>query len=272
DAGGRHEPARAHLVAHLLDHLPGGPDEDEPGVRAGLGEAPVLREEAVAGMDGLDSDAPGDIEDALDVEIALARRGGADGHGLTGLGDEWPRPVSLGVHGDRPDPERTAGADDATGDLAPVGDEDARQHRIRRGAPCPRRRGAPPPRASRPRRAPSGWQARPSRPDPPASTSPVADGRPWPGRPTGGWSTSAWPRPTRRPPPAPRRAGSSGECPPDPARPAPRPASGPRIPDPRRRSSRPRTARAGSVPRRHRSGRAPAAACRRRRRTAARGP
>src|SRR2546426_119351 len=83
-------PARPHLVAHLLDHLPGGPDEGEPGVRAGLGEAPVLGEEAVAGMDGLDSDAPGDIEDALDVEIALARRGGADGHGLIGLGDEWP--------------------------------------------------------------------------------------------------------------------------------------------------------------------------------------
>src|SRR2546427_281077 len=91
DAGRRHEPARPDLVAHLLDHLPGGPDEDEPGVRAGLGEAPVLRQEAVAGVDGLDSDAPGGIEDALDVEIALARRGGGAAPGLVGLRAERPR-------------------------------------------------------------------------------------------------------------------------------------------------------------------------------------
>src|SRR5206468_1796770 len=83
-AGGHHEPARRDLVAHLLDHLPGGPDEDDPGALAGLREAPVLRKKAVAGMDGLDAGAPGGIEDALDVEVALARRGGADGHGLIG--------------------------------------------------------------------------------------------------------------------------------------------------------------------------------------------
>ena len=52
-ARARHEPARADLVAHLLDHPPRRPDEDQPGRLAGLGEAPVLGEEAVAGMDGL---------------------------------------------------------------------------------------------------------------------------------------------------------------------------------------------------------------------------
>src|SRR5207247_9215175 len=115
----------------------------DPGALAGLREAPVLRKKAVAGMDGLDAGAPGGIEDALDVQVALARRGGADGHGLIGLGDEGPRAIGLGVHGDRPDPERTTGTDDAAGDPAPAGDEDAGGQRVRPGAPWPRRPGPP---------------------------------------------------------------------------------------------------------------------------------
>jgi len=83
-ARARHEPARPDLVAHLLDHAPRGPDEDQPGRLAGLGEAPVLGEEAVTGMDGLGIRATGRLEDTVDVEIALARRRGPDEDGFVG--------------------------------------------------------------------------------------------------------------------------------------------------------------------------------------------
>jgi hypothetical protein len=100
DARPRHEPARADLVAHLLDDPPRGPDEDQPGRLAGLGEAPVLGEEAVAGMDGPGVRAAGRAEDPRHVEIALARGRGPDEDGLVGVGDVRPARVGLGVDRD----------------------------------------------------------------------------------------------------------------------------------------------------------------------------
>ena len=50
-AGGRHEPLRLDLRAHLLHRLRCRPDPDEPGLDDGAGEGGVLGEEAVAGVD-----------------------------------------------------------------------------------------------------------------------------------------------------------------------------------------------------------------------------
>ena len=127
-AGPLHLAPRAHLVSHLLDDSPGRSDPDETRLLAGLGEAPVLGEKAVAGMNGLGAALAGGRQDALPVEIALPRGGGADEHGLVGIGDVGPAGVSLGVDGDGSDPEGAAGADDAAGDLAAIGDEDALEH------------------------------------------------------------------------------------------------------------------------------------------------
>ena len=106
--GRRHEPARADLVPHLLDHPPGRPHEDQARGLAGLGEAPVLGEEPVAGMDRLGLRPPGRVEDPLDVEVALAGGRGPDGDRLVGVGDVRPRRVGFRVHRDRADAERAA--------------------------------------------------------------------------------------------------------------------------------------------------------------------
>ena len=123
-----HLASRADLVAHLLDHAPGGPDEDDARLLARLGEAPVLGEEAVAGMDRPGACAASGLEHALDVEIALAGGRGADQDGFVGLARVRPVGVGLGVDGDGADTEAPAGAEDAAGDLPAVGDEDALEH------------------------------------------------------------------------------------------------------------------------------------------------
>src|SRR5262245_42659886 len=127
-AGPDHLAPGAYLVAHLLDDAPGRPDEHETGLLAGLCESPVLRQETVAGMHGLSACAACGLEDALDVEVALARRGWTDRNGLVGLAHVRPGGVRLGVHGDGADPSGARGPEDAARDLSAVGDEDALDH------------------------------------------------------------------------------------------------------------------------------------------------
>ena len=100
-------------------------DERQPGVarrpRAKLG---VLGEEAVAGMDGVGAARARGVEQRLDVQIALARRRRADRDRLVGEPHVRRVGVGLGVDRDGRDAHRAAGADDAHGDLAAVGDQD----------------------------------------------------------------------------------------------------------------------------------------------------
>src|SRR5262245_48360785 len=175
DARGGHELPGVHLVSHLLDHARWGADETEPGVLASLGESPVLREKAVARMDGFYAGLSRGAENALDVEVAFSGGRSAYRHRLVGVGHERPIAIGLGVRGHRSDSERATGTDDAAGDLAPVGDEDAREQWISRGVPARRRPHRPPPRATRPDRGPSGSRARWRHPDPGAGVSTGAD-------------------------------------------------------------------------------------------------
>ena len=128
DPRGGHEPARLDLVAHLLDHLPRRPDEREARGLTRLGEAPVLRQESVAGVDGRDARGARGVQDALRAEVAVARRCCADEDRLVGLRHVRPGGIGLGVHGHRPHPEGPARPDDPAGDFSAIGDEDAVQH------------------------------------------------------------------------------------------------------------------------------------------------
>ena len=114
----------ADLVAH---HLYGGGRRPHPaGARLddGPGEAGVLGQEAVAGVDGVGSAAGDDVEETLDREVALRRRGAPEQVRLIGGPDVAGPPVGLGVHGHRCDAEVPAGPGHPHGDLAPVGDQD----------------------------------------------------------------------------------------------------------------------------------------------------
>ena len=105
-----------------------GPTKAMFAAQRGLREVGILRQEPVAGMNALRAGAAGDLDQPLDVEIALARRRRADRKGLVAGAHVQRLGVGLGVDRDGAHPEALRGAGDAHGDLAAVRDEDGREH------------------------------------------------------------------------------------------------------------------------------------------------
>ncbi len=68
------------------------------------------------------------LQDGGDVHVALLHGGGAHEVALVHGGGVQPVGVGLGVDAHGGDTEAAAGAGDARGDLAPVGDEDPGEH------------------------------------------------------------------------------------------------------------------------------------------------
>ena len=99
-----------------------------------LGEAGVLRQEAVARMDGVGAGDLAGGEQARDVEIALGGRRRADAHALVGEPHVHGVGVGRRVHGDGGDADLLAGAQDPERDLAAVGDQHLVEHRVRAGS------------------------------------------------------------------------------------------------------------------------------------------
>ena len=106
----------------------GGPIHVRPGVDDGLGEPGVLGEEPVAGVHGVGTGTPRDVEQLGHVEVRLGRPGTSQGVRLVRDAHVQRLPVGVGVDGDGPDAGVTAGAGDADGDLTAVGDEDLGDH------------------------------------------------------------------------------------------------------------------------------------------------
>ncbi len=123
-AGRPGELAGLGLRAHQPDRRRRRADPGQSGRLHRLGEAGVLGQESVAGMDEVGARAPGRVEQALDREVALRRRRRADAEGLVRHQDVRRHPVDLGVDGHRRDVHLPAGADDPDRDLAAVGDEE----------------------------------------------------------------------------------------------------------------------------------------------------
>jgi len=96
---------------------------------AHLRELGVLREEAVARVDGVGIGDLGGGEQGVAVEVAGAGRGRTDAHRFVRLLNVQGGGVRRRIDRHRGDPELTAGADQAKRDLAPVGDEDLLEHR-----------------------------------------------------------------------------------------------------------------------------------------------
>ena len=128
DAGGLHGADGGDLVAHEADGLGPGADEDETALLHPLGEVGVLRQEAIARMNGHRVRDFGGADDGGDVQIAARRGGGADADGLVRQQDVLEFAVGLGVDGDGLDSELTAGAQNAQRDFPSVGDEQLLDH------------------------------------------------------------------------------------------------------------------------------------------------
>ena len=111
---------RGHLVAQRLDGGRRGPDPDQPGVQDRLGEAGVLGQEAVAGVDGVGPGLGRYREDLLDAEVALRGARAAERVGLVGHRDVQGVEVGFGVYGHAAQPGVPAGSHHADRDLATI--------------------------------------------------------------------------------------------------------------------------------------------------------
>ena len=129
-AGRQHGLARNHLVAHGRDGGGLGADEDNAGIRAGRGEGLAFGQEAVTGVDGIRAALAGDLDDLVGPQIGVARRRRPEQVGLIGIADVQRVAVRLRVHGHGLDAQLAAGADDAHGDLAAVGDQHFLEHAV----------------------------------------------------------------------------------------------------------------------------------------------
>ena len=88
-----------------------------------LRERSVLRQEAVAGVDGR-AEALGGGDDQVAAQVRVGRRGAGQSNNRRGLAHERRVFVGIAEHGDGGDGLLAAGAEDAPGDLASVGDQD----------------------------------------------------------------------------------------------------------------------------------------------------
>jgi hypothetical protein len=126
-----HQRLRRVLQPHGADRLGRRPDEDQPGLFDLLDEIRIFREESVTWVDRIGSGAPGRIQDRVDLEIALRRRGAADQHRLIGHLDMQRACIGFGIDRDRGNAHFPRRANDPAGNLAPVGDEDFAEHHYR---------------------------------------------------------------------------------------------------------------------------------------------
>ena len=113
DAGRLHAPPGLGLVAHRADGGRRGAHENKARLLDRLGERRALGEEAVSRVHRVGAGPARGVDQSVDVEIALGRRGAADRHGMIGGADVWSGTVGVGVDGHGLEAFLVTGADDA---------------------------------------------------------------------------------------------------------------------------------------------------------------
>jgi hypothetical protein len=116
------------LVPHHRDYPGGGADELQAHALQDLGEARVLGEKPVAGVDGLGTRQLGGGDDGGHVQVALGGGRGSYADRFVGELVVQGVPVGGGVDRHAPYAELAAGPDYPERDLPPVGDEDLADH------------------------------------------------------------------------------------------------------------------------------------------------
>ena len=120
---------RSRLVAGQGEHARVRADERDARVSARLGQGRVLRQEAVAGVDGIGARLDGGLDDQPGVEVGPHRMPGlADLVRLVGLEPVLGIAVLVGEHRHRLGAELVGGAEGADRDLAAVGHQNLREH------------------------------------------------------------------------------------------------------------------------------------------------
>ena len=127
-AGFFHQRFGRTLAAHGGDGRSRRADEDQAVVGTGLGEGFVLAEEAVARVDGLRARGPRGFNDALPLQVAVARRVAAHVYGFIASLHVARVGVGIGInsHGAHTHAARSGGH--AAGDFAAVGNQNFFEH------------------------------------------------------------------------------------------------------------------------------------------------
>jgi hypothetical protein len=118
--------ARPRLVAHLADDVGAGTDEGKAGAFHRSGEIGVLRQKAIARMDGVRAHRRCGTQDRFPAEVGFRRLRRADLDRL--VGELHRQHVAVGLAEDlrRREPQLTGCTDDPDRNLAAIGDEDLR--------------------------------------------------------------------------------------------------------------------------------------------------
>ncbi|MNQ74836.1 hypothetical protein D3C85_896050 [compost metagenome] len=123
-AGLEHGDLRQTLAAHQLDGCNCRADKHDAGGFAGAGEIGVLREKAIAGVDGVGAGFLCGGDDGVDPQVGLVDLGRAYAHGLVGQLHMTRVGIGLGVHRHAAVAQGLGGAHHPAGDFAAVGDQD----------------------------------------------------------------------------------------------------------------------------------------------------
>ena len=121
DAGS--DPPGLNLVAERFDDMRIRADPDQACIDDGAGKLSPLGQEAVTWMYGVGAGALGDADQLFDVEIGFRRPAAGQPIGLIRQLHEQCVHVRIGIDGNRADAMVAAGADDANGDFATVGNQ-----------------------------------------------------------------------------------------------------------------------------------------------------
>lgn len=124
-----------------------GPIQVSPASWTARAKPAVLGEEAVPGVDGVGPGGAGGGDHEIGAQVGVGRAVAGEPDGGVGLADVGGGGVGVGVDGDGGEAQVVAGAQDAAGYLAPVGDEDARQRGGGHGGGPHIRKTPKPPRA-----------------------------------------------------------------------------------------------------------------------------
>ena len=123
-AGVGHHGLGRYLGAHRRDRAGLRADEDQPGVGAGARERGVLRQEPVAGMDGVGAGGRGRRDDEVAAQVGVGGRRAGQPDRLVGQPHVGGFGVRVREDGDGGDAEPVRAPDDPGRDLAAVGDEE----------------------------------------------------------------------------------------------------------------------------------------------------
>jgi hypothetical protein len=126
--GAARELAACRFRAKRFHGFGAGADEGDACLRACAGQCRVFRKKAVARMDGVATGAARDMDYFFNAKIALARGRGPDGIGLIGEPDVQRFAVDFAENSDAANAQLAAGAQDAHGNFAAIGNQDFPEH------------------------------------------------------------------------------------------------------------------------------------------------